>query len=448
MKQLYLVFSMVLIVHVGAMAQQNELSASGTSTKRNSNVRLSTDQALLGVTGKVTDESGAAFPGVNILIKGVSASGTTTDANGKYNVDVPDGGTLIFSFVGYATQEIAVGGRTNIDVAMVLDVQSLSEIVVTALGISKDSKKLGYSQTTAKMDEMTSNRTNNMMTSLEGKVAGLDISPPSSGAAASNKIRIRGQTAFSGSDNGPLIVVNGLMMNQNAQGSGVNGNDRDRGDNLLLFNPDDIESMTVLKGATASALYGSRASNGAIIITTKNGSKSKGLGVEFTSNFAADQVLDYTDFQYEFGQGQNGARPKTQGEATSTGQFGWGERYDGVPTVQFDGVSRPYEVASKTRIEDFFNTGITSTNSIALSNGGPKGSFRVSYSNMDSKGITPNNTFFRKVLNLGLNQNLSDKLSVGLTMNYTNSKNNNAPQVGFQGQNYYNYIVRMSPTIP
>jgi len=339
---------MVLLVHVGAMAQRNELSAS-TSSKQNSNVKLS-DQALLGVTGRVTDETGAAFPGVNVLVKG-STSGQTTDANGKYTVEVPDGNSvLVFSFVGYATQEISVGGRTTIDVKMALDVQSLNEVVVTALGIPKESKKLGYSATTAKIDEMTSNRTNNMMSSLEGKIAGLNISPPTAGPASSNKIRIRGQSAFSGSDNGPLVVINGLPMSQGT-GSAEGNNSRDSGDNFLLFNPDDVESMTVLKGATAAALYGSRAGNGAIIITTKNGSKSKGIGVEFTSNFTADEVLDFTDYQYEFGQGQQGVRPTNTGTALQSGNFGWGERYDDAPTFMYNGEQRPYSPASTNRIK-------------------------------------------------------------------------------------------------
>jgi len=448
MKQLYLVVSMVLLVQAGAMAQRNELSVTGTSTKQNTNVRLS-DQALLGVTGHVTDETGAAFPGVNILVKG-SSSGQTTDADGKYSVEVPDASSvLIFSFVGYATQEVSVGGRTTIDVKMDLDVQALNEVVVTALGIAKESKKLGYSATTAKIDEMTSNRTNNMMSSLEGKIAGLNISPPTAGPASSNKIRIRGQSAFAGSDNGPLLVVNGLPMSQGA-GSAEGGNSRDSGDNFMLFNPDDVESMTVLKGATAAALYGSRASNGAIIITTKNGSKTKGIGVEYTSSFTADEVLDYTDYQFEYGQGANGFRPGngTGGSATSNGQLGWGERYDGVPTIQFDGVARPYEPASKNRIKEFFDTGLTYNNTIAVSNGTDKGSFRASYSNMNAMGITPNNEYKRKVFNLGINQKLGDKLSVGINMNYTNEDNKNRPQVGVQGQGYMNFVVRMAPNIP
>src|SRR5678815_208463 len=168
-----------------------------------------------------------------------------------------------------------------------------------------------------------------------------------------------------------------------------------------------------------------------------------------------DEVLDLTDFQYEYGQGDNstatplkGSRPGLNGvSAVNTGQFGWGERYDGKPTVQFDGVSRPYS-PNKNRVKDFYNTGMTYTNSIAFSTGGPKGSARVSYSDLRADGITPGNEYHRKIFNLGLNQNLNDKLTVGVNINYTNDENKNAPQVGIQGQNYYNFLVRMSPVIP
>jgi len=298
------------------------------------------------------------------------------------------------------------------------------------------------------------------MSALEGKIAGLDISPPSAGPASSNKIRIRGQSGFNGTDNGPLLVINGLPISQGANsangGGGADGGSRDGGDNLLMVNPDDVESMTVLKGATAAALYGARASNGAIIITTKSGARNTGIGVEITSGVNVDEVLDLTDFQYEYGQGDNttlngkqvGTRPGVRGiSAVNTGQFGWGEKYDGVPTIQFDGVSRPYS-PNQNRVKDFYNTGVTYSNSVAFSSGGPKGSARLSYSDLRAEGITPGNEYRRKILNLGLNQNLGDKLSVVLNVNYTNDNNKNAPQGGIQGQNYYNFLVRQSPVIP
>ena len=234
-------------------------------------------------------------------------------------------------------------------------------------------------------------------------------------------------------------------MDQDARGA--NGNASiDLGDNMQQINPDDIESMTVLKGATAAALYGSRAANGAIIITTKNGSKNSGIGVEYISNYSADKVIDLTDFQYEYGQGQAGAKPTTQGQAITTGQFGWGAKLDGSPTVQFDGVSRPY-IAHKNRIKDFYRTGTSFTNTIALSGGNAKGSFRASFSNMESKGISPNNTYKKKIVNLGVSHAITDKLSVQMNVNYTNEQNMNPPQVGVQGVGSPNFLYRMANSI-
>ncbi|MBT1690762.1 SusC/RagA family TonB-linked outer membrane protein [Dawidia soli] len=398
------------------------------------------------VRGTVTDESGAAFPGVNVIVQGTGI-GTVTGAEGTYSLDIPPGSTtLVFSFVGYLVQSVPLEGRTTIDVALAPDVASLDEVVITALGIQKESKKLGYAVETVQMDALRQNRTVNVGESLEGKVAGLDISPPSSGAGASTKIRLRGQSGFAGANNSPLIVINGLPMDQGALGA--NGNDsRDRGDNLQVVNPDDIESMTVLKGATAAALYGSRAANGAVIITTKSGRVGQGIGVELNSNFTLGRVMDFTDFQHEFGQGQLGNRPTTQGNAVSTGMLGWGARLDGEPTINFDGKTRPY-VANPDRIKEFFRDATTFANTVAVSGGGSNGSFRLSYSKTDAKGITPDNSYAKDIANLGLHQNVSDKLSVAANINFSHEINRNPPQVGVQGPGAANFLYRMSTSVP
>lgn len=396
--------------------------------------------------GTITDESGAAFPGVNVVVKGTSI-GTVSGSEGTYSLEIPAGSTtLVFSFVGYVSQEVLIEGRTSIDVALIPDVASLSEVVVTALGIKKESKKLGYAAETVQLDALRQNRTVNLGESLEGKVAGLDISPPSSGAGASTKIRLRGQSGFAGANNSPLIVINGLPMDQGAQGA--NGNDsRDRGDNLQIVNPDDIESMTVLKGATAAALYGSRAANGAVIITTKSGQRSQGIGVEFNSNFMVGTVMDFTDFQDEFGQGQVGNKPTTQGNAISTGMLGWGGPLDGEPTINFDGKMRPYS-ANPNRIKEFYHDATTFANTVALSGGGATGNFRASYSKTDAKGITPDNTYTKDIANLGLHQDITQKLSLSVNINFSHEVNKNPPQVGVQGPGAANFLYRMSTSIP
>jgi len=397
------------------------------------------------VTGTVLDEDKKPVNGATVTVKGTNRA-TSTNSSGNFSITAESNSTLIVSFVGYVALEIPVNGRSQLTVDMIRGEGSdLDVVVVTALGIKKESKKLGYSAETVKVNEMQQNRTINMMGSLEGKIAGLDISPPSAGAGASTKIRLRGQSAFNGANNAPLIVINGLPMDQGAQSASGN-NSIDLGDNLQQINPDDIESMTVLKGATAAALYGSRAANGAIIITTKSGSKNSGIGVEFNTNFSADEVLDFTDFQMEYGQGQAGVRPTTQGQAITTGQFGWGARLDGVPTIQFDGESRPY-VAHPNRIKEFYRTGTSFTNTIALSGGNAKSSFRASFSNQDAKGISPNNDYHKRIANLGVNHSLTDRLSLQININYTNEVNNNPPQVGVQGIGTPNFLMRMANSI-
>jgi len=396
------------------------------------------------IRGTVKDQKGEALVGVSVVVKGTT-TGTSTSVSGEYSIQAASDATLTFNMVGFKRIEVPVNKRTVVNVQLMEDSQDLSEVVVTALGIKKDSRKLGYAAETVKMQEIQQNRTTNVMTSLEGKIAGLEIAPPSSGAGGSNRIRLRGQAAFSGANNSPLIVINGLPMDQGARGADGN-NGLDLGDNMQQINPDDVETMTVLKGATAAALYGSRAANGAIIITTKTGKKNSKFGVEVTSNFTSDEVLDFTDFQYEYGQGQAGIRPATQGAAISTGQFGWGEKYDGVPTIQFDGELRPY-LPQKDRITNFYRTGTSAINTIALSGGNATGSFRTSFSNQDVKGISPNNDYHKKIFNLGVNQNITEKLSLQVNINYTNEKNQNPPEVGIQGMGAPNFLYRLANSI-
>ncbi len=403
------------------------------------------------VRGKVTDENGMDFPGVNVVVKGTTA-GTVTGADGSYALDVASGAsTLVFSFVGYTTTEVEISGQTVINTTLAPDVSSLEEVIVTALGVRKESKKLGYSATAVNTDELVSQRTTNVMESLVGKVAGLSISPPSAGAGSSTQIRLRGQASFAGGNNSPLFVINGLPMNQDARGTNGAGAvaQRDRGDNLQNINPDDIESMTVLKGATAAAIYGARAANGAIIITTKSGQKDRGLGVEITSSFTASQAINFLDeiIQTEYGMGRFGEKPTTQGIAQDHGHFSWGARLDGQPTMNFDGVMRPYS-ANPNNLFDFLRTGTNFTNTIGLSGGGANGSFRVSFSNADSKGIVPNNEYKKRIFNLGMNQNITPKLKLSMNINYANEENINPPAIGTQGEGVVNFFTRVASSTP
>ena len=448
MRKRYFLFSLSILLLMVVCHQADASVGEGTGLRYSNS--SSTLQQLT-ISGRVTDENGDTFPGVNVIVKG-TAAGTVTTAEGTYSIDVPSGSNvLIFSFVGFSSQEVTIDGRTTIDISLKPDVQSLNEVVVTALGIKKESKKLGYSATSVQTDELISNRTTNVMESLEGKVAGLNISPPAAGAGSSMQIRLRGQSAFAGANNAPLIVINGLPMDQGARGANGAGTvaQRDRGDNLQNINPDDIESMTVLKGATAAALYGSRAANGAIIITTKSGAKNQGIGVDFTSSYTSSTALNFYDeiTQTEYGMGVNGVRPATQGQAQTQGQLSWGERLDGVPSVNFDGVLRPYS-ANPDRLFDFLRTGSNFTNTIGLSGGGANGSFRVSFSNTDAKGIVPNNEYKKRIFNVGINQNITQKLKLQVNINYTDEENINPPPVGTQGEGATNFFTRLAISTP
>lgn len=403
------------------------------------------------ITGQVLDESNTPLPGVNVLARG-SSQGTVTDVDGKFSLTgLSNDAVLVFSFIGFKTQEVAVNGQSVINVTLQTDVRSLDEVVITALGVQKESKKLGYAVTSVKTDELISNRTTNLMESLEGKVAGLNITPPAAGAGSSMQIRLRGQAAFAGANNAPLFVINGLPIDQGARGANGGGQvaQRDLGDNLQNINPDDIESMTVLKGATAAAIYGARAANGAIIITTKSGSKDQGIGVDFTSSFTSSEALNFLDeiTQTEYGLGRGGVRPQTQGDAQSNGHYGFGDRLDNQLTMNFDGIMRPYS-AYKGRLFDFLQTGTNWTNTIGLSGGSAKGSFRVSFSNTDAKGIAPTNEYKKRIFNVGINHSITEKLKLQLNVNYANEENINPPLIGTQGEGAINFFGRMAISTP
>ncbi|MDQ1086524.1 SusC/RagA family TonB-linked outer membrane protein [Siphonobacter sp. SORGH_AS_1065] len=396
------------------------------------------------ITGKVSDENGQPIPGANVRLKENTSIGTTTNAEGQYSLNVPDNttGVLVFTSVGYLPAEVSLSSQSVVDITLKAGTTSLSEVVVTALGIKKEAKKLGYSTSTVNTDQITTNRTVNLGNSLQGKVAGVNVTAPAGGPGGTSKIRIRGQSSFKG-DNSPLIIVNGVPINNSnfssRQGdsdgtTNRSGSASDGGDGLQSINQDDIQSITVLKGSTAAALYGFRAKDGAIVITTKTGQTGQGIGVEVNSNFIAERALDYTDFQYEYGQGEYGKRPQSVGDAQSSGVFSFGERFDGKPTYQFDGVQRPY-LAQRHRIRDFYRTGTSWNNSVALSGGNEKGGFRISFSNMDANSIMPNSDYHKKILNLGLNYNFTPKLSVQLNANYSNEYNHNPPQIGLQDLN-------------
>lgn len=404
-------------------------------------------ETAINVTGRVTassDEQG--IPGINILVKGTS-TGTVTDVDGNYSINVPDeGGILVFSSIGYASQEIAVNGRAVIDVIMEEDMEGLDEVVVTALGIKRETKRLGYATAQVQPDEITVNRTTNFIQSLQGKVAGVNISGMATGAGGSSNIRIRGQSAFAGA-NQPLIVVDGIPLSNNRQYGGTQGaNNSDAGDGLISINPDIIESMTVLKGGAAAALYGSRAKDGVIMITTKNSSQRKGIGVTWNSNFTLDRAVDDTDFQYEYGQGERGTRPTSP--FPDSGVWSFGEKIEpGMTQILFDGEEVPY-VPQKNQIKDFYNGGYTFTNTLSIASGGESGGFNLSLSQLKNDGITPNSGFDRYNASLGFTQNVASKFMVSGNLNYSREIHTNPPQIVAQDMTSTKTIYTLANTMP
>jgi TonB-linked SusC/RagA family outer membrane protein len=401
------------------------------------------------VTGTVLDEENQPVNGATITVKGTNKA-TITNATGNFSINATGRDVLQFSFIGFITLDVPLNGRSTVTVNLVRGEATMGEeVVVVALGVRRSSKKLGYATTSVNADELVRQRTLNIGESLVGKVAGLNITPPAAGAGASNQIRLRGQVGFAGATNSPLLVINGLPMDQGTRNAEGGGQQRDRGDNLANINPDDIESMTVLKGAAAAAIYGSRAAAGAIIITTKSGAKNSGIGVDFTSSYTSSQALNFMDeiVQTEYGQGQGGAKFTTAAQIQGNGHFGWGAKLDGQPTINFDGVMRPYS-AYPFQLFDFLQTGTNFTNTLGLSGGGANGSFRASVSTTDAKGIVPSNEYKRRIFNVGINHNVTKKLKFLLNVNYADEDYLNPPQIGTQGDGAVNFFNRMPISVP
>ena len=403
------------------------------------------------VTGKVTGSDNQALPGVNVLVSGTSL-GTATDAAGNYSINVPANASLVFSYISFVSQTVPVNNGSIINVQLVEDSQAINEVIVTALGIRREAKTLGYATATINAEQITTNRTPNFVSGLQGKLAGVNITTMGTGPAGTAKIRIRGQSSFSNQNN-PLIVVNGVPID-NSNYSVSNGGDfptraansSDGGDGLSSINPDDIETMTVLKGATAAALYGSRAKDGVVMITTKSRGSGKGFSVTYNTNFTTDTPLDFTDFQYEYGQGEGGKRPTTPNP--TSGVWSFGEKFQpGMTQTLFDNKTYPYEPVYN-RVKQFYRVGTNFTNTVTVANNGENGGFSLSLGNTDNKGIMENNTFNRKVINLGFTQNITSKLVATGNINYSKENNINPPQLNTQDFSVSTVIFTLANSMP
>lgn len=358
--------------------------------------------------------------GANVFEVDADNNGTLTDIDGKYTISVSKNATLKFSYLGYASQEIKVNGKTKIDVTLVEDAYQLDKVVVTAYGIEKEKKATGFSYGEVGGDELNTAKEVTVAAQLTGKVAGLEITKPSNGPSGSTRIVVRGLSQFGGSD-GPLIVIDGVPSdNSNKNSAGLYGG-RDSGDGFSSLNPDDIENITLLKGPAASALYGSRAGSGVLIITTKKGKKQKGIGIDYSTNFTTDEVFLIPKFQEEYGQGANGQKPIDQEDAFKNWRS-WGAKLDGSLTPIFNGESIPYSAAGEDDLRSYYERGNTWTNNLSFTGGNEKVSTRVSLSQLSNKGIIPNTTYDRYTANLNLKVNVTKNISLDGKINYAYEK--------------------------
>lgn len=381
------------------------------------------------VTGTVKDKDGNTIPGVSVLEKSTT-NGAITDFDGNYVLTVKSKSAVIqFSFVGLKAIEVPVNGQSAINVTLQSEDIGLDEVVVTALGIKREEKSLGYSVSSVKGDDLNKANDPNMMNTLAGKVPGLVITQGAGGTSGSSRVLIRGNTTISG-DNQPLYVIDGVPMvntNDGSTGGGKFATGYDMGDAASSINSDDIESISVLKGPSASALYGSLASNGVIMITMKKGNK-KDLGIEFNSTTSIEkQGTKYDDVQTTYGQGMNGVLPASVTESQKTLFYNFGPRLDpNANVIGWDGVERPYGLV-KNNIDGFFKTGQTYTNSIAVSQMVGETSFRLSYTNLTSKDIIPKTGMDRHTFNLSAKTMIGKKLTIDTRIVYMNEVVKNRP---------------------
>ncbi|WP_300724564.1 SusC/RagA family TonB-linked outer membrane protein [uncultured Bacteroides sp.] len=398
-------------------------------------------QQTLKVTGTVKDAVSTII-GASIVEKGTT-NGTITDLDGNFTLNVKPGAILEISYVGYKTQEVKVG-KGPINITLVEDSKMLNEVVVTALGIKRDRKALGYGVDEVKGESLTKAKETNVINSMAGRVPGLVVSQTAGGPSGSTRVILRGSTEMTG-NNQPLYVIDGVPLDNTNYGSAGTSGGFDLGDGISSINPDDIESMSVLKGPAASALYGSRASHGVILITTKKagGKDQDTYSVEYNGTFTIDtQLAKWNDIQQIYGMGSNGSYSI---DAVSNTNKSWGPKADGANMLNyFDGVSRPYLIIPDN-VSGFFRTGFTATNSIIVGANHGKNGLRFTYTDMRNKDIVPKTHMSRDIFNLRANSSLG-KVDVDFSANYTREAVKNRPALGDSKSNIGKNLMTLATT--
>jgi len=443
-------FAMVLLMSVVVTIPASYAGISSTGAQQN-----------ITVSGTVTDSEGNPMPGVSVTVKG-TAIGISTDLAGKYSIKVPSNeSTLTFAFVGMKTTEMVVGNQSVINLTMISDTKALGEVVVTALGITREKKTLGYAVQELNNTSLSEAKDNNIINTMSGKVAGIQVTSGGSTVGSSSRIIIRGNSSFSG--NSPLFVVDGTPIDNTATNLDGSGG-IDWGNTASDIDPNNIESMTVLKGANAAALYGSRATHGVILITTKKGAKEgRKLGVDINSSIVFNQPSYFPKFQNEYGGGWDGEEyiykkylANNPGSTLTYNQYAkqfsynyvdgngggvndanpinWGPRLDaGLKLDQWStGKDSPW-ISRPNNYKDFFRTGMTTENSIAFTANSAKASGRLSFTNENTSGIVDNTDQTQNTVNTSITLTPTDKLTVVANLTYLIKKSDNLPNNGYSG---------------
>ena len=390
----------------------------------------------LAIKGKVISKGdGGPLPGASVLVKGTSR-GSTTNADGEFTITTEPNSTLVVSFIGFKSLEVPVGSQTTLNITLDEDATQFNEVVVTALGIAREKKALGYAVQEVSGKNLTQARETNLINSLSGRLAGVQVTSSNGAPGASSRMIIRGASSI-GSNNQPLFVVDGVPIDNSNFGSGTGV---DYGNAAASINPDDVESISVLKGPSAAALYGSRGANGVVLITSKSGKGSKGVGVSFNTNTSFESVFRQPEWQNEYGQGTKGlfSYKDGQGGGINDGvDESWGPKLDGRLLPQFDspiaadGTRTPTPwIAHPDNVDQFYRTGKTYTNNVGITGGNEKADFRLSFTNLKQNGILPNTDYKRQTVSLNAGWNLTPKLNVRATVNYVKDGSDNRNNFG------------------
>lgn len=415
------------------------------------------------ITGTVYDSDGTTpAVGCAVTIEG-TPTGVITDINGKYKIRGGETQTLVFSSLGYKTQKILIGPKTRIDVTLEADSQEIEGVVVTALGIKRDEKALGYAVTKVDNDVLTSTVSSNWMNALSGKVAGLNFDQASTGPGGSMRVTLRGETSINMNGGTALFVVDGVPITSSTTSStsesAYNSTDGavDFGNAAGDINPEDIENVSVLKGPAATALYGSRAANGAIIITTKSGRTTKGIGVTFSSSVSFEKAGFWPDFQYEYGAGRFGGNPysfySVDGVSRNWSSYAFGDKFDGHltyewPSLNDDGTYTMMEWRPRNFFAGFFDTGVTWNNNISVSGNNGKGtSVRVSVTDVRNDWIVPNTGYKQQTFSISLSQQINKYIKLDAKVNYYRKDSDNLPMTGYGGSSIMYPLLWNTPNV-